>query len=59
MPVTYIAAAIAAVAVLLIFFGIFGSRGGDVAERLERYASSSANQPRQREGTRAATPSAR
>jgi tight adherence protein B len=45
MPVTYIAAAIAAVAVLLIFFAIFGSRGGDVAERLERYASSAANQP--------------
>jgi tight adherence protein B len=43
MPLTYVAAAIAAVAVLLIFFGIFGSRRGDVAERLQRYAS--ANQP--------------
>ncbi len=45
MPVTIIAGAIAAVAVLLIFFAIFGGRGGDVAQRLERYASSSANQP--------------
>lgn len=43
MPFAIIAAAIAAVAVLLIFFGIFASRGGDVAQRLERYAS--ADQP--------------
>ena len=43
MSFTLVAAAIAAVAVLLIFFGLFGSRRGDVAERLERYAS--AGQP--------------
>jgi tight adherence protein B len=41
MPVTFIAAAIAAVAVLLIFAGLFSSRGGDVTKRLERYASAS------------------
>jgi hypothetical protein len=38
-PVTLFVAIIAAVAVLLVFWGVFGSRGGDVNERLERYAS--------------------
>jgi len=32
-------AVVAAVAVLLIFFGVFGGRSGDVNERLERYAA--------------------
>ena len=38
-PLVLIAAALAAVAVLLIVFALFGARGGDLSERLERYAS--------------------
>lgn len=38
-PFVLFAAAMAAVAVLLIVFGLLGGRGGDVNERLERYAS--------------------
>ena len=38
--VTIGVAALAAVSVLLIFLGLFGSRSGGVNERLERYASS-------------------
>jgi tight adherence protein B len=44
-PVTTAVAALAAFSVLLIFYGLFGSRGGgDVYERLERYASASGHQ---------------
>jgi tight adherence protein B len=43
MLFTLIAATLAAIAVLLIFAGLFSSRGNDVAKRLERYAA--ATQP--------------
>ena len=38
-PVMLVAALIAATAVLLIFWGLFGTRRDDVQARLERYAS--------------------
>ncbi|MEA2622368.1 MAG: tight adherence protein [Chloroflexota bacterium] len=38
-PLMLLAALLAAVAVLLIFFGLFSGRRGDVEERLERYAA--------------------
>lgn len=37
--ITLLVAVLAAFAVLLIFWGLFGTRGGDVYERLERYAA--------------------
>lgn len=41
---TLLVAAVAAFAVLLIFWGLFGTRGGDVYERLERYAAAGASE---------------
>ena len=41
-PVMLVAALIAAAAVLLIFWGLFGARRDDVQARLERYASAGA-----------------
>ena len=38
-PVMFVAALIAATAVLLVFWGLFGARRDDVQDRLERYAS--------------------
>jgi tight adherence protein B len=43
-PVTLAVAALAAFAILLIFWGMFGSRGSDVYERLERYGSAAGAQ---------------
>jgi tight adherence protein B len=43
-PVTLAVAVLAAFAILLIFWGLFGSRGGDVYERLERYGSAAGQQ---------------
>ena len=42
-PVTLIAALIGAGAVLLIFWGLFGTRRDEVQDRLERYASTGAS----------------
>lgn len=48
-PVMLVAALIAATAVLLIFWGLFGSRRDDVQARLERYASAGASGERSEE----------
>jgi tight adherence protein B len=45
-PMVMAAGALAACAVFLIFFGIFGGKRGDVEERLERYASAGGGQPK-------------
>jgi tight adherence protein B len=42
-PVMFVAAVIAAAAVLLVFWGLFGARRDDVQDRLERYASAGGN----------------
>lgn len=44
---TIFAALLAAVAVLLIFLGVFSGRRGDVEERLERYASADGGKAKQ------------
>ncbi len=45
-PMVLFAALLGAVAVLLIFFGLFSGRRGDVEERLERYASATGSLPK-------------
>lgn len=41
-PITLLVAVLAAAAVLVLFWAVFGSKGGDVNERLERYAAAGA-----------------
>jgi len=38
-PITLLVAVLAAVSVMILFWAVFGSKGGDVTERLERYAA--------------------
>jgi tight adherence protein B len=45
-PLVLFAGILASAAVLLIFFGAFGGRRGDVEERLERYASATGAAPK-------------
>jgi tight adherence protein B len=38
-PITLLVAVLAAASVMILFWAVFGSKGGDVNERLERYAA--------------------
>jgi tight adherence protein B len=38
-PITLLVAVLAAASVMILFWAVFGSKGGDVSERLERYAA--------------------
>ncbi len=38
-PMTLLVALLAAASVLILFWAVFGGKGGDVNERLERYAA--------------------